>query len=74
VIYSDFRLLKDGTNNWIICCLWSLIYRKWLWDIYHKKHYKVIKVKGWRTALVGLPYSKGLGNQKTISPVFWFEK
>ena len=46
--------------------LWYWIYKKWLWDDFYKAYDKVIKVKGWRTAIVQNPTGR-----KTITPCFW---
>lgn len=43
--------------------LFALVYRKWL-----DKGDKVIRVKGWRTALIE---TRG-GNRKTMTPIFWW--
>jgi len=51
----------------IIRWLWALIYRKYLWDYHYKSYSKVIRVKGWRTALIEMPKVR---YRKTISPCF----
>lgn len=52
---------------------WELVYRKWLWSDFYKTHAQVIRVKGWRTALVKEVNSKGNEvNRYTTSPCFWF--
>ena len=47
----------------VIIWLWSFIWQRWLTDK------KVIKVKGWRTAIV--ESAKWGGDRQTISPCFW---
>jgi hypothetical protein len=32
--------------------IFSIVWKKRLWDDYHKYYKQVIKVKGWRTALI----------------------
>jgi len=44
--------------------LWSVIFKKWLWDNWNKEYYKVIKVKAWNVALVEGKY----GTRITIMP------
>ena len=46
--------------------LYKIIYRKWLWNDFHKCHDTVLEVKGWRTARVE---TKG-GSRKLMSPCF----
>lgn len=56
-------------NNVFTRYLWSIIYKKWLWCSYTKKYYKVIKVKGWRTAIIDNGCSR-----KSRTPIFWWFK
>ncbi len=50
--------------------IWKLVWLKWLWSDYFKCYATVIKVKGWRTAIVEW---KGC-SRMTISPCFlWFK-
>jgi hypothetical protein len=50
-------------NNKFTRFLWATLWSKWL------DGDKVVKVKGWRTAIVD-----GRGNRRTISPCFlWFK-
>jgi hypothetical protein len=51
----------------VLCFVFSLIYKRWLYDDYSKSFDTVVKVKGWRTALVD---SKG-GSRRSMSPCFW---
>lgn len=47
------KWLWSKIGRWkIVRWLWSIIYKKHLWDDFHKCHRTVIKVKGWRTAIV----------------------
>ena len=41
-------MLDNILTRW----LFRLIYRRWLWDSHFKMYARIIKVKGWRTALV----------------------
>jgi hypothetical protein len=54
-------------NNFITRWLFSIIYRKWLWSSYSKTYSKVIRVKGWRTALI----ERDGYERSTITPIFW---
>jgi hypothetical protein len=48
--------------------LFSVIYRRWLWDSFAERYETVVRVKGWRTAIV-----ESAGARKVISPCFlWF--
>ena len=50
--------------------LWALVYRRWLYDDYYKNYYKVLRVKGWRSALV----ERKSGERMSLSPCFlWFD-
>jgi len=44
--------------------VWSRVYRKHLY--FYNYHWKVIRVKSWRTAIVEAPT-----NRMTITPCFW---
>lgn len=59
---EDLEMLKDKIARW----LWAIIWKKWLWNDFYQEYGKVIKVKGWRTALVETPTSR-----VTITPLFW---
>jgi len=50
----------------ILCFLYSKIYKKWLWNDFHKQYDIVLKVKGWRTARTR---TRG-GTVVTSSPCF----
>ena len=55
----------------ILCFLYSKIYRRWLWNDFHERYDKVLKVKNWRTARINTN-----GGVSTISPCFkilWFK-
>lgn len=54
-------------NNIITRWLFSIIYKRWLWSSYSKTYSEVIKVKGWRTALI----ERGGYERLTITPIFW---
>ena len=47
--------------------LFSIIWRRWLTDTFYGDYKKVVRIKGWRTALVE---SRKGGNRQTISPCF----
>lgn len=32
--------------------LYSIVWKRWLWNDYFKDYDRVIKVKGWRTAII----------------------
>ncbi len=62
--------LRDKIGKFFLLrILFSIIYRKWLWNDFHKNYDKVIIVRGWRLALV----DSKCGGRRTMSPVFWFE-
>ena len=48
--------------------LWSRIYKKWLWDDFFNDYERVLKVRGWRTALV----VRKSGSRHTMTPCFWW--
>jgi len=50
--------------------LFALIYKKWIYYENCGRYAKIIKVKGWRTALIETPY----GERMTVSPCFWWFK
>lgn len=59
-----------GRIRWSIRFLWASVYRRWLWCSFSKKYYCVIRVKGWRTAIVQNPCA----HRSTMSPCFlWFD-
>jgi hypothetical protein len=58
-----------GKNKFIIWIWWK-IYKKWLYVSFYKKYSTVIKVKGWRTALV----EDAGKHRSTITPIFWYFK
>jgi len=39
-------------DNKLTRFLWSVIWDKWLWNSYYHDYFTVVKVKGWRTAIV----------------------
>jgi hypothetical protein len=49
--------------------IFSIVYRRWLWCEFTQRHDRVIRVKGWRTAIV-----ESAGKRRhTMSPCFlWF--
>lgn len=49
-------------KNRIFCWIWSLVWKKYI-----DNGWRVIKVKGWRTALIDDSH----GQRKTITPCFW---
>lgn len=49
----------------VLCWLFSKVYARWLWD----ENATVLKVYGWRTALIGYGYR--LGKRKCVTPCFW---
>ncbi len=59
------RVLSEMTQK-ILIFLWSIVWREWLFD-WKKQPLKVIKVKGWRTALV----ETKAGHRETITPCFY---
>jgi hypothetical protein len=50
----------------VVNVIWALIWRKWLWNSYDQDYEKVIKVKGWRTAIV----QDKSAHRRSISPCF----
>lgn len=46
----------------LLCFLWAVVYRKWLKDS------RVVRVKGWRTAVVDDRW----GRRVVVSPCFWW--
>lgn len=55
-----------------LCWLFAIVYRRWLWNPYYKNHDRVLRVKGWRTALVitgSLPFPHG--QRRTMTACFW---
>jgi len=61
--------LKASILERMVILLWSLVWRHWLLDGHTGKYCKVVRVKGWRTALVDSP-SKA---RMTITPMFKWE-
>lgn len=56
--------------NKFVILVWSVVWRKWLICPYSQKKRTVIKVKGWRTAII-----KTNNHVETITPCFkilWF--
>lgn len=49
----------------VLCWFFTRIYRRWLWE----ENAKVLRVRGWRTALISHGY-KGM-QRKVITPCFW---
>ncbi|MEK6884632.1 MAG: hypothetical protein AABY22_33675 [Nanoarchaeota archaeon] len=59
----------------ILCKIWFLVWKKWLYDSRLGTYYKVLKVSGWRTALISRNFQNGKEyNRSTISPCFWWFK
>jgi hypothetical protein len=52
----------------VLSRIFAVIYRRWLWD----ENARVLKVYGWRTALIEHGY-KG-GKRKVVTPCFWWLK
>ena len=50
----------------MLCWIFAVVYRRWLWDDWAGKPATVVKVKGWRTALIDS--SRG---RSTMTPLFW---
>lgn len=51
-----------------LCYLYSLVYRRWLWNDYFQDYDKVIRVNSWRTAIVDVHGC----HRQTITPLFWW--
>lgn len=65
-IINMIPIIRIKTKNRIICGLWKIVYRKWIYNDCSKSSNKVIEVRGWRTALVDRN-----GNREQITPCFW---
>lgn len=50
----------------VLCWLFAKVYARWIWE----QNAKVLRVKGWRTALIG--YGHWGGKRKSITPCFWW--
>jgi len=48
--------------------VFALVYRRWLWDHWHKNHYRVVRVTSWRSAL--LESRNGL-QRRHMTACFW---
>ena len=59
--------MRNPLNRYA-CWLFSKVYARWLWE----ENVKVLKVYGWRTALIGYGYKGGM--RKCITPCFWIFK
>ena len=64
--------LNTSALQKVLCWLFARVYRRWLWNDWYKEYETPLKVKGWRTALVG--YGRNLGMRKSITPCFWIFK
>lgn len=51
----------------VLCWLFAIIYRRWLWDDWCGKPATVIKVRGWRTAIIQIA-----GQRRTMTACFWW--
>lgn len=57
----------------LLCRLWALVYRRWLWNDFYGTHDKVLRVIGWRTALVASVSKTGReAGRRCITPCFWW--
>ena len=45
----------------MIKIIFSFVWRKWLYDYHTGKQSKVIKVRGWRSALIDKPFGQRMG-------------
>ena len=50
-----------------LCCLFTIIYHRWLWNDFTGEHDTVKHVYGWRTARV---ITRG-GTVRLMQPCFW---
>jgi hypothetical protein len=51
----------------MLCWLFSMVYRRWLWNDWHQNYDTVTHVLGWRTARV---VTKS-GSVRCMTPCFW---
>lgn len=56
--------LVEGQKPTTLAKVFSIIYKKWLYDDFTGFCCKIVKIKNWKTLLVDDP----CGNRKTISP------
>lgn len=57
----------------LLCWLWARVYRRWLWNEWYGNHDKVLRVIGWRTALVASGRAPEYrGQRRYITPCFWW--
>lgn len=58
--------------NSVLCFLFSVVYRRWLWNDWTGTYDKVLRVKGWRTAVITAVTKSGIQLQRrTMTPCFW---
>ncbi len=56
----------------LLCRLWARVYRRWLWNDFYGTHDKVLRVIGWRTALVVNVSKSGREvGRHCVTPCFW---
>ena len=56
----------------LLCRLWSRVYRRWLWNEFYGTHDRVLRVIGWRTALVCSVTKSGReASRRGMTPCFW---
>ena len=57
----------------LLCWLWARVYRRWLWNDFYGTHDKVLRVIGWRTALVSSVTKTGREtSRRCMMPCFWW--
>lgn len=61
------HLGRKGVEWRWLCWLWSRVYRRWLWNDFHKDYDRVTAVKGWRSARILTTSGRVAG----ITPCFW---
>ena len=68
------KFLVPILQQWFLCPLFALVYKKWLWNEFYGTYDKVLHVKGWRSARVQSVSKSGVGvNVKYMQPCFlWF--
>jgi len=64
------RMTRDVFNMKFLNWLWFKIYKRWLYHPSTGCYDKVIRVKGWRSALIEDKW----GQRSTITPIFWWFK
>ena len=66
---------KRDRKSWlqhVLCLLFSIIYRKWLYNDFYKRPNRVLKVTGWRSARVASVGKDGREISRWhMSPCFW---